>query len=87
MDFSALSEKRPEVSFEDMPAESLLPSDYDLRQLLLNVEVLVSRILAEHLPQLNRLSPVVVKHIPHKYSAEMSQKSQVVRISMHLFSM
>ena len=42
------------------------------------VEVLIGRMLVNHMPPLHRLSDVVVKNIKHKYYAEMSQKSEVV---------
>ena len=85
VDFSGLSESRPEVSLTDQLADSLLPTEHDLQQLLLHFEVHVSRILAEHLKPLQRLAEVVVKHIPHKYSGEMAQKSLVVsKLSLYI---
>lgn len=39
---------------------------------------LVSRILVKYLPAFSFLKDVVVHHIPHQYSQEMAQKSEVV---------
>lgn len=80
VNFSSFSENRPDISFSDQLAESLLPSTADLHSLLLNFEVLIGRILVEHLPLLSKLLPAAVQHITHKYSAEMSLKSEVVSI-------
>ena len=87
VNFSTMSERKPDVAFDDDLVISLLPCDNDLQQLLRNFEVHVSRILVKHLAPLKRLSEVIVSHIPHMYSAEMSKKSQVVRNSaMHACS-
>ena len=82
VDFSSLSEDRPDISLDASSAERLLPSDKDLKQLLLNFEILVGRILTEHLPCLRRLSDASVKHITHCYYTEMSQKSEIVSYTL-----
>ena len=82
VNFSSLSENKPDRAFDDELVMSLLPSDVDLQQILHNFEIHVSRILVKHLPPLKRLSEVTVKHISHMYSTEMSKKSLVVRINL-----
>ena len=79
IDLSAFDENRPDISLDtSTSAECLLPTKEDLTQLLKNFEVLIGRMLVNHMPPLHRLSDVVVKNIKHKYYAEMSQKSEVV---------
>lgn len=78
IDFSGLSELRPNISLNDMSPEQLLPSHDDLSNLLANLGVLVSHILTEHLPAMKHLAPAVDKHIKHKYYSQMSKASVVV---------
>ena len=57
----------------------LLPSPDD-NSSTENLEVLISRILTAHMQYFERtFDGVVEKHIQHKYSSEMQQKSTVVR--------
>ena len=55
-----------------------LPSAEDYEALNNNFSTLVSRILVEHLTQLSQYAAGVTKSIKHKYSKEMSTKSDVV---------
>ena len=55
-----------------------LPTQHDVERVTSNMVVIVSRILTEYISDLAPLSKAVIKHIPHKYSAEMSKKSEVV---------
>ena len=54
VNFSTMSERKPDVAFDDDLVISLLPCDNDLQQLL-RFEVHVSRILVKHLAPLKRL--------------------------------
>lgn len=47
-----------------------------------NLVILVSRILTQYFPALSFLVSVVPKHILHRYSKEMSKKSEVVVIDI-----
>lgn len=55
-----------------------LPTQHDVECVTSNLVVIVSRILTEYIRDLSPLSKAVIKHIPHKYSAQMSKKSEVV---------
>ena len=66
---------------KDPPLEELLPSPDDGKQLHSNMEILVTQILARHMPFIaENFEDVVIWHISHPYSKEMSQKSEVVSI-------
>lgn len=58
--------------------DSFLPQRSDILAVKSNLVVLVSRILVQYFPALKFLAGVVPKHIHHKYSKEMAQKSEVV---------
>ena len=60
------------------PTAYFLPNNADVRAVKENLVVLVNRILTEYFPALVPFSKVVPKHIHHKHTAEMSQKSDVV---------
>ncbi len=64
--------------------KQLLPSQADLQGVLNNVAMLIARITVKNVPCLAELSEGVVHHIPHKYSAEMAQKSHMVIILLLL---
>jgi hypothetical protein len=59
---------------------SILPGPDVLENLTNRWAVLVSRVICKHLPNFQHLQKAVVLHIPHKYSSEMKQKSNVVSI-------
>ena len=61
-----------------LPWESFLPSQGDVDRIQKNHVVLVSRLLAQYFKDLSPLSKSVPKHIEHKYSEQMSTKSDVV---------
>ena len=64
------------------PLEELLPSPDDCKQLHSNKEILVTQILARHMSFIaENFGDVVIHHISHPYSKEMSQKSEVVSLS------
>ena len=66
----------------EVMARILLPSKRDDAAIAKNVATLISRMLVEHMPFFKEAcSDTVTWHIQHKYSAEMSQKSDVVRLT------
>ena len=86
IDASHLSEE-PRLVEPDAPVEELLPTVEDEHMMLANFEVLIGRTLVQHMPFFYRgFSDVVVQHIPHRFSEEMSQKSDVVSLSLTKYS-
>lgn len=63
---------------EEIPNNSFLPQSEDIQAVKSNLVVLVSRILTEYIPAFKFLASVVPKHILHKYSKKMAEKSEVV---------
>ena len=60
-----------------VPLESFLPSPDDIKHAKSNLVVLVSRLLTQYIKELSPMSRSVPQHIPHKYTDEMSQRSEV----------
>ena len=56
----------------------LLPDNDVMANLVRNWSVIVSRVITKYLQSFRQLRDVVVRHIPHEYSKEMSQKSDSV---------
>jgi hypothetical protein len=73
-----LSSKGPKADIHDIPNIVFLPSVVDQRQQGLNYTVLVLRILSDYFDAFAEFKDVYVKYIPHKYSKEMSEKSDKV---------
>ena len=65
-----------------LPWESFLPTQEDIDGITSNLVVLVSRILTQYFNDLSVLSKSVPSHIKHKYSQEMSKKSEVVLLDV-----
>lgn len=55
-----------------------LPSKDDITIVQNDLEVLVSRIMCKHINGFKDLKWFVTSHIPHRYSSEMANKSEVV---------
>ena len=60
-----------------LPWESFLPTQEDIDGVRSNLVVLVSRLLVQYFKDLTFLSKYVPNHIKHKYSQQMSKKSEV----------
>ena len=68
--------------------ELILPSKQDDEALIKDLTKIVSRILVDNMPFFQILfGNVVDRHIPHKYSREMSHKSIIVRQYIHWVKM
>ncbi len=82
IDFSRLAfNKVPTTGSPDFEqiANILLPSEIDDAALARNVAILLSRLLATHVPFFKHaFSNVVTWHSENEYTTEMSQKSEVV---------
>ena len=61
----------------ETPPEFFLPSPDDVNRVKMNLVVLISRVLTHYIPGLAPFAKVVPKHIQHKYSKAMSNRSEV----------
>ena len=80
VDFRSLSDIPPnqcQHPNRDLLAK-LLPSTNDIQTMHSLFGVHITRILVEHLPFMKPFADVVSWHIPHEFSSEMAQKSEVV---------
>ena len=77
VDFGSLPDNPPQRPC-DVDVHVLLPTADDLFGLKFNLAVLVARVLCKHIPFFKKLGHVVTQHIPHMYSVEMAQRSEVV---------
>ena len=76
IDYSSVPDSAP---LSSRSIFDIIPSSDDYAQLKINLAILVARILVEHIQFFNEdFKDLVTKHILHKYSDQMSQKSEVV---------
>lgn len=78
VDLSHLSNEPRIIDPDEIDFHTFMPSAEDYEAISNNFSVLISRILVEHLPHLSKYAAAVPKSIKHKYSKEMSKKSNVV---------
>ena len=79
INFGDLSSNATLIDRTTINITQFLPTSEDETALRSNFEVLISRILTKSI-----LKADVTDHIPHKYSKEMSQKSEVVCKILHI---
>lgn len=72
-------QKKLTKSLKDIPMLELLPSIKVQGNIKSQFAVLVTRVIVKYFKCFQHLSKVVVYHIPHKYSHEMTLKSDLVR--------
>ena len=70
-------------SIADLELSELLPSAESNLSVESDCVVLVSRIVVKLLSAFRMFRDEVVHHIPHKYSKEMTEKSEVVKVTYH----
>ena len=82
-----LDSERSQKKVGDIQLAEILPDRNVQTRLVRNwavivsrVAVIVSRVITKYLPPFQSFQDVVVRHIPHKYSKEMSQKSNSVSL-------
>ena len=63
---------------DSLPADFFLPTASDVQAVKVNLVTIVSRLISRYIHHLSPLSKSIPKHILHKYSGEMSRKSEVV---------
>ena len=73
-----LPNNAPLQTLSEFPIEQYFLDDEERESTMKDYTVLVSRILCDHLSFLAPFKSVLVRHIPHEYSEEMSQKSHVL---------
>lgn len=75
-----LDNSQPIKKVSEMQLTELLPTPDVQARLKNTLKVIVSRIITQYLPAFKALQNVVVHHIPHSYSKEASQKSDIVSL-------
>lgn len=63
-------------------ADSFLPSSSDVSAIKKNLVDIISRILTQYIAGLTPLAKIVPKHILHRYSREMSERSEVYALDV-----
>ena len=76
--FKHLNSSPPLITSDDIDFNVFFPAPADNEQLVANFQILMTRILVHYLPGLQTLSAGTNNHILHKYSRNMSLKSNVV---------
>ena len=82
-----LSDEKPFIPLSELTHGEFVCSGVDHMKQRLNYMTLVGRIITSNLDCLEDFSSEVIKHIPHDYSKEMSQKSENVIVFVHCFSL
>ena len=78
VDFSNVSDEPKCPDVNSINLQDLLPDENDDIELLSNFTALSLRILKKYVPFFGKVCKNICHHIPHKFSAQMSQKSTVV---------
>ena len=71
----SLDSRNSQKQVGDIQLAEILPDSNVQSRLVKSWAVIVSRVITKYLPPFQSFKDVVVRHIPHKYSKEMSQKS------------
>ena len=79
VDCTSLSDTDPTADLEDLSPLSFLPSVEDCMKLRNDYITLVGCTVVDKLPAFKPFAHCVEKHIPHPYTAQMKEKSVVVR--------
>lgn len=66
---------------KDIPLHQFLPSPYDYEDVEHRMVQIVVRLLVDYIPFFKDVR--VQRHIPHQYSPESAQKSQVVSVTSY----
>ncbi len=88
VDMSCFDDKpcRPDIGNIQEHLGSMLPTKQDSESLRQNMATLVARILIKNFPYLKSFARCLGRHILHRFSNEMSEKSHVVSISIRVAS-
>ena len=77
-----LDNQQPQRSASSMQKEEFIPDRNLHLQLLNDLIPLATRVIVDNLKAFGLFQSLAVRHIPHKYSKEMSTKSEEVYIIM-----
>lgn len=67
------------IAAKDLPLTTFLPSEDDRKHLRSRMETIVSRVITMHISHFNKHYRSLVNwHIPHQFSKESAQKSELV---------
>ena len=72
-----LSQEGQVADISTLPWDSFLPSSHNIQQIKQNLIVIVSRLLTEYIKAFSPLSKYVLQHIQHRYTQQMSKKTEV----------
>jgi hypothetical protein len=74
----SLNNTQPIKKAADIQFTELLPTPDVQARLKNTLKVIVSRIVTKYLPAFHSLQNAVIHHIPHVYTKEASEKSDIV---------
>ncbi len=80
IDLSSFDDKPCRPNIGNIRLESMLPTKQDSEAIRQNMAILVARILIKNFSFLKSFSRCLGRHILHRFSHEMSEKSHVVSI-------
>lgn len=78
---------QPQCKLADLDLQKLLPDSDVQVNFRRDCVIPVSRILTSYMPAFAFLKDTVIKHIPHPYSEEQSQKSETVSVTSFICSL
>lgn len=73
-----LPDNSPQKNIKTTDPGFFLLSDDELSQIAYRYRVYAGRIIVKEIPQLSFLADLLPKHIPHQYSEEMKEKSEII---------
>ena len=76
-----LDSKQPKANLQELSNQKFLPTIEEQQKQRSNYIILTSRILVQYFDALESLKEACIYHNPHKYTKEMSQKSNKAILS------
>jgi hypothetical protein len=67
------------IAAKDMPITTFLPNTNDEEFLVERMEVIIQRILSQHMDYFADCKKDIVWHVLHRFTAESAEKSEIVR--------
>lgn len=72
------SSRKPQKPGKELQLVELLPGEEVIQSLKKTWAIIVSRVICKYLPAFQCFRKLVIHHIPHKYTTEMSKRSKSV---------